>query len=556
MFYKGIIFDLDDTIYNYKKCNELAVEEIINYIIINNNKIFKNNNETRFNIKTMYDDISSKTKYELNNTASSHNKCIYIKQLLEKLNLSYSLFKNIEKLYWESFYKNIQCYDGVKEFIEWNKKIGIKIGILTDYETEHQIIKLEKLDIIQYIDYIVTSEEVGIEKPSIQMFSSILKKMKLNSDEVIMIGDNYDKDIKGSQNANILSYWYNEKNTNFNNFNNLYIKFKNIHNEIEILKTMSKYCGERFDLVQAGGGNISVKFDELMFIKASGYNLTSVDNFNGYTIINNSKLLEDITNNIVKDVTEYNFIGNKRGSIETYMHSILKKYTVHLHPIQINKVLISSDAEKIIKEIYPESLIIEYLTPGIKVCNKIKELYNEQNVIFLLNHGIIITSNNINDIYELLNNILTKFEDYQQLNFEKYKYTNKISRIVNTCFNIENITYFCEDLIINKYLIEKRDLFKLDISFPDALIYCGVHILFGINNIQNYKNKYNEYPKIIIENNLLYISSHSLMKCKEIEDVLKSNLIILDSNYNKNYLSIEEICFLNNWDAEKYRKLL
>jgi hypothetical protein len=238
------------------------------------------------------------------------------------------------------------------------------------------------------------------------------------------------------------------------------------------------------------------------------------------------------------------------------MHSILKKYTIHLHPIQINKVLISSNAINIINEIYANALIIEYLTPGIKVCNKIKDLYNGENIIFLLNHGIIITCDNVNEVYELLEKILIKFEIYQKICFDKYKYTNNISKIINTAFNIENITYLCEDLVINKYFIENNDLFKCNITFPDALVYCGTNILFGINNIEEYKIKYNEPPKIIIENNNIYISSHSLIKCKEIEDVFKSNLIILDSNYNKNYLSIEEISFLNNWDAEKYRKLL
>ena len=43
-------------------------------------------------------------------------------------------------------------------------------------------------------------------------------------------------------------------------------------------------------------------------------------------------------------ITEYNFIGSLRGSIETYMHAILKKYTIHLHPIQVNKILISNHA--------------------------------------------------------------------------------------------------------------------------------------------------------------------------------------------------------------------
>jgi hypothetical protein len=75
-------------------------------------------------------------------------------------------------------------------------------------------------------------------------------------------------------------------------------------------------------------------------------------------------------------------------------------------------------------------------------------------------------------------------------------------------------------------------------------------------DINTYCNQYNELPKIIIVNGHVYINSTSLNKCKEIEDVLLSNLIILDSNYEKNYLPAEEICFLNNWDAEKYRKLL
>ena len=292
-----------------------------------------------------------------------------------------------------------------------------------------------------------------------------------------------------------------------------------------------------------------------MFIKASGYNLTNIDEGNGYTVINNKLLLEDINTNTTKDVTEYNFIGNKRGSIETFMHSILKKYTVHLHPIQINRILISNKAIEIINKLYPNSLIIEYLTPGIKVCNKIRELYDNQNVIFLLNHGIIVTSDDIDEVYNLINDVLIKFESYQQINFDKYKHTNIISKAVNTVFNVSNVSYLCQDEVINKYFTKNRDLFKQNISFPDALIYCGVKNLFGIENINDYKTLYDEHPKVIIENGLIFINSHSLTKCKEIEDVLKSNLLILDNNFEKNYLSVDEICFLNNWDAEKYRKL-
>jgi FMN phosphatase YigB (HAD superfamily) len=551
MFYKGIIFDLDNTLYDYDLCHNKAINEVFDYLI----KTIQVPLDKEY-IKSLYDDISKKIKYELTNTASSHHKSIYFKQLLETLNIGFSQFQIINNLYWETFYENLVCFDGVKDFIIWNKNIGKKIGILTDYETEYQVIKLEKLGLLKYIDILVTSEEVGIEKPSTQMFYTMLQKLNLNPGDVIMIGDNYEKDIKGAINSNILGYWFHKNNPNFNNFIDLHSQFVSILNELDKFKKISKYCGERFDLVQAGGGNTSVKINDLMFIKASGYNLTNIDEINGYTVINNKLLLEDINANKTKDVIEYNFIGNKRGSIETFMHSILKKYTVHLHPIQINRILVSKKAIEIINEVYPNSLIIEYLTPGIKVCNKIKEKYNNENIIFLLNHGIIITSNDINHVYNLINDVLIKFEEYQQINFDKYKITNIISKHVNSVFNVSNVSYLCQDEVINKYFTKNMDLFKQNISFPDSLIYCGVKNLFGLENIHDYKSLYEECPKVIIDNGLIFINSHSLTKCKEIEDVLKSNLLILDSNFQKNYLSADEICFLNNWDAEKYRKLL
>jgi HAD superfamily hydrolase (TIGR01549 family) len=570
MFYKGIIIDLDNTFYSYDICHDKALNNVI--LFIQNNYNTKKDNDE---IKNLYENISKTLKYELSNTASSHNKSIYFKQLIEILKINYSTTKILNDLYWKVFFENMICFEGVKDFIEWNKKLGVKIGVLTDYETEYQIQKLQKLDLMDYIDIIVTSEEVGIEKPSSQMFQTILRKLSLTSEEVIMIGDDFNKDIKGAINMNILSYWFNNKMNNINlnnsinniiNNNSKYIEFKcfqelyneffEIQNELSKLKQISKYCGERFDLVQAGGGNTSVKINKLMFVKASGYNLTNIDENSGYVVMNNESLLKDICNNNIKEVTEYNFIGNKRGSIETFMHSILKKYTIHLHPIQVNRILVSKEVKKIINEIYPNSLIIDYFTPGIKVCNKIKEKYNNEKVIFLINHGIIITCDNFEEIYEIMEDVLCKFEIYQKLDFLKYKNTNKISKIINTVFKTNNVSYLCEDTIIKYYLNNKIELFKESISFPDFLIYCGLEIIFGLSDIEEYKNKYNEPPKIIFDDGNIYINSNSMTKCKEIEEVLKSNLIILDTDLNKNFLSVEEICFLNNWDAEKYRKML
>ena len=559
MFYKGIVLDLDDTIYSYETCHSISLNKVLSFLQINYT-VEKNKEE----IKSLYDKVSKNLKNELVNTASSHNKSIYFKGLLEYLNLNISILDTLNELYWTTFFDNIVCFYGVKEFIAWNKQMGVKIGILTDYETEYQIKKLNKLGVTQYIDVIVTSEEVGIEKPSVQMFQTILRKLKLNADEVIMIGDNFEKDIQGAVNMGIFGYWLHKNNSQNNKYNEFYCyqkirsEFKEIHDTLNLFKKISKFAGERFDLVQAGGGNSSVKIGNWMFIKASGVNMTSIDTRNGYVIINNQNLLDDIDNDCVKDVTKYNLIGTKRASIETFMHAILKKYTLHLHPIQVIRILITMEAKNIIKELFPQSLIIDYLTPGIQICNAIKRVYNNEKLIFLINHGIIITSDQPEDIYEILKEVIDKFEIKQEINYDKYKYTNEISKYINTNFDVDNVSYLCENRNIMDYLINKTQLLKEKITFPDALIYCGIKVLFlkTLDEIKEFREKYDELPKIIVINNSIYINAISLNKCKEIEEVLLSNLIILDSNFEKVYLPDDEICFLNNWDAEKYRKLL
>jgi putative hydrolase of the HAD superfamily len=131
MFYKGLILDLDNTIYNYDKCHKDALDNVVDYI----KTIYKG----EYIIHEIYDNISKELKYELSNTASSHNKSIYFKKLLEILALDLTFLNVLTELYWRIFFENMVCYDGVKEFLIWNKKNRVKIGILTDYETEYQI---------------------------------------------------------------------------------------------------------------------------------------------------------------------------------------------------------------------------------------------------------------------------------------------------------------------------------------------------------------------------------------------------------------------------------
>ena len=71
------------------------------------------------------------------------------------------------------------------------------------------------------------------------------------------------------------------------------------------LVCISKYAGMREDLVQAGGGNSSVKISkEEMLIKASGYSLSELTETEGYSVVNYSVITEFFKNTSPDKITK------------------------------------------------------------------------------------------------------------------------------------------------------------------------------------------------------------------------------------------------------------
>ena len=541
MFFKGVIFDLDDTICNYEESHNESLSQIIEEISINF-KINKNLVSTTLNSEKII------FKNEVGQTASSHNKFIYFKKLFEKLNLPLEKIIDYYNKYSQYFFKNLHLIEGVKDLILFFYNQGIKLSLLTDYTSKEQIVKLKHLDILKYFDHIICSEELGQEKPSLKMFLYALYKLNLKQDEVIMIGNDFKKDICGSTNLDIYSFYFDPYNDFkfylklcvFNNFKTLYNFFVSLNDDLQKFEKISKYCGERFDLVQAGGGNISFKINDLLFIKSSGINLCNISINEGYSVINNELLIKNLN-------FEESLVNNKKPSIETYMHSILKKWTIHLHPIQINKILIKKDCEDILKNICKDFLIINYAKPGLDLYKEINKNYKGEEIIFLKNHGVIFTSDSLDTIYYYLEDIINRFEKYINLDYSKYKDVNYISYLLNNITNQNNISY----------LTSKIDLNFWKITNPDFIVYCGLKplILDNLhkNEVETYFKKYNYYPTIIQYKNNTYIYTKNINKCRDIESVLLANLEILDQNINLYELNTDETIEILEWEDEKYR---
>lgn len=73
------------------------------------------------------------------------------------------------------------------------------VCLITDLTAEIQLRKIVHLKIEKLIDLVVSSEEAGADKPHNSIFALALKKLRLSRKEVVMIGDDSRKDIKGAR---------------------------------------------------------------------------------------------------------------------------------------------------------------------------------------------------------------------------------------------------------------------------------------------------------------------------------------------------------------------
>ena len=73
-----------------------------------------------------------------------------------------------------------------------------------------QYAKLKSLGLMAYVDYIVTSEEAGVEKPAPGLFMLCAEKAGCSPGECAFVGDSLPSDALGARDAGMAAYWFNQ----------------------------------------------------------------------------------------------------------------------------------------------------------------------------------------------------------------------------------------------------------------------------------------------------------------------------------------------------------
>jgi hypothetical protein len=241
------------------------------------------------------------------------------------------------------------------------------------------------------------------------------------------------------------------------------------------------------------------------------------------------------------------------------MHATLAQYTVHLHPLAANTLLTAVGGREDIERLFPNAQVIDYITPGVSLAAAIKAGGETEQVIFLINHGVIFSTTEYAAMLPLIEKTLARFEylaAVASLRIGDHARVNSLASALERLMGAPCMLYLCEDAEI---AVRMEGLLNLRPTFPDAVVYCGAAVLhmpdLDVCALRLFVQAHG-MPKLIVMQDRLYIADTSLRKCREIEAVLKSILLLQDPDRPRAFLDAAEVQFLNNWDAEKYRRQL
>jgi HAD superfamily hydrolase (TIGR01549 family) len=198
---KGVLIDIDNTIYPYLPNHINALKASYQFY-----------KESFGSLDLSYEEFSDEYRCARNrvteqyaNTGACRSRLLAFHLLSCKFKLPkpYIAARDLEKKYWDQFIDGMEIFPYIYQFLKKCKSRNLIISAVTDMQFQIQVRKLEKLNLIKYIDYLITSEEAGTEKPNKDIFELALSIMGLNADEVIMIGDSIEKDIAGANNVGI-----------------------------------------------------------------------------------------------------------------------------------------------------------------------------------------------------------------------------------------------------------------------------------------------------------------------------------------------------------------
>jgi putative hydrolase of the HAD superfamily len=199
-----IYFDIDDTLLDYKRSQELAAREFVD--------LYSSHVRNPDAFVAEWDRITEQhmARYlagEL--TFQEQRRCRIIDSL--GLDLSPTEADEIFDDYYQAYEASWCLFPDVE--IALDKLTNVSKGIITNGDKGHQRFKLEKLGVLRHFEVIITPACAGAPKPELAIFKLGAERAGKLPSACWYVGDNYVTDYHAAKDAGYRSVWLNRHNS-------------------------------------------------------------------------------------------------------------------------------------------------------------------------------------------------------------------------------------------------------------------------------------------------------------------------------------------------------
>lgn len=202
--YKALLFDLDDTLLDFKAAEDYAFKKLLQESNIPyNQQLFLQYDEINQNLWRQLEEQIITKQYLLDQRFTRFFEA-----------LGYDELDGIaaERRFRQLLGEGAFLMPNAKETLSKLKSAGYKLYTASNGVYQTQIRRMQATQILEFFDGHFISEMVGYEKPNPKFFDYILDELHLAKKDVLMIGDGLNSDIKGALMSNIDCVYYDFKN--------------------------------------------------------------------------------------------------------------------------------------------------------------------------------------------------------------------------------------------------------------------------------------------------------------------------------------------------------
>ena len=322
--------------------------------------------------------------------------------------------------------------------------------------------------------------------------------------------------------------------------------------ELDQLRTLSARAGADPLLVQAAGGNTSLKDNGILWIKASGTWLKHAETRDIFVAVDHPAILNALAQNDPACESCTGFVrgdldtSGLRPSIETAVHALMpQSVVVHVHCVNTIAWAIRADAEARLAERLTDFAwaFVPYARPGLPLAGAIaSRLKPGVDVLVLGNHGLVVAADTVAAAEALLNRAVTA-----------------LARPVRTLVKPDRqaLAKRCAGTAYQPAAMDETHALATDtlalarakslVFYPDHVVFLGIGVATGFEG---------DPPLVAIPGVGVFIHEPAKPAIEPMGRCLADVMRRVAESDRLTALTDQDIGLLVNWDAEKYRRAL